>query len=179
MKSIKEMFKALKEAFAYAQTHNDDTDIGFMLIEKGKKFTLERKNQDAYDCFNKAIELGVKNYYVYAMRAGALSSLNRNIEAISDYDMAISMYPNKADLYHGRSISKSLINDKEGCILDLKDAIRFSKEDNENNRWWNNYAKETKGVNTATEVYEEELADEIEYMETKAKLKKISDYKNE
>ncbi len=169
IENIRQHLKEKKEKNILAINYSK----GLKLIEQGREFCINKKDNEALECFNTAIELGVRTYYPYSMRASCLCSLGRYLESIVNYDTAISLSPNLAQEYHGRSIAKSFIKDHEGCISDLKEAIRLSKEDNENNRWWNNYSKNTRGVNTATEIYEEELAEKIRRIEIDKKIEEM------
>ena len=55
-----------------------------------------------------------------------------------------------------RSLIKDTIFDYKGSLTDIEEAIRLSKLDNDDNRFWNEYAEKTlpMGFNTATQFYE-------------------------
>jgi tetratricopeptide (TPR) repeat protein len=157
-KSILQYFEKKKIAKINATNYMK----GLESYERGRKCIMNKDDDgSALDCLNLAIELGFQEAEVYGLRASCLSSLKKYKEAITDFDMAISLAPNKAQEYHGRSLAKSLTGDLEGSIKDLEEAVRLSKIDNANNRWWNQYSKDTHWGNTATEVYEWDLKNEL------------------
>lgn len=147
---------------------------GLDAYERGRKCVIE-KGDDGYalDCFNLAIELGVNDSCVYGLRAGCLLSLEHYQEAINDYDMSMSLDRGRAQDYHGRSIARHYLDDLDGSISDLEEAVRLSKMDNENNKQWNEYARKTLNLKTATVLYEMDLANEIRHREIKIALLKI------
>lgn len=118
------------------------------------------KTKEALNFFDIAIEKGYDKSEVFSLRASCLNNLGFYIEAIEDYNAAIQKNPRKgiASNYHMRSLIKDTIFDFEGSLADIKEAIRLSRLDNEDNKYWNNYAKST-GFNSATEFYELSLSD--------------------
>lgn len=121
-------------------------------IAKGQKLVQKER---ALKLFDKAIEEGFDNAEVFSLRASCLSDLGFYFDAISDYDEAISKNPKQgiASNYHMRSLVKDTIFDYKGSLADIEEAIRLSKLDSDDNRFWTEYAQTT-GFNTATEFYE-------------------------
>ncbi len=158
-----------------------------------KSLSSERKQQKtiaALEFFDQAIEKGYNEAEVFASRGSILHDLNFHIDALNDYNICITKNAQKASYYYARAMIKSYMFDYKGSSADFQEAIRLSKFDNEDTRYWNSYAKET-GYNSVTEKYELDLkyldmAFEIykerlktdedfyqkEYDEKKAKIKK-------
>jgi tetratricopeptide (TPR) repeat protein len=125
------------------------------------------KIQQALRLFDKAIEKGLKGRNeteifsgfdeseVYALRGHCLNDLGYYFEALEDFNLAITKHPRKgiASNYHIRSLIKDSLFDFDGSLADIKEAIRLSKLDNDDNAYWNNYAKST-GFASATAFYE-------------------------
>ena len=103
-----------------------------------------------------------------------MNDLGYYFEALEDYNKAIEKKPRKgiASNYHMRSIIKDSLFDFEGSLADLKEAIRLSKLDNDDNAYWNNYAKST-GFSSQTAFYEMWLPTEAEISSKKARPRKI------
>lgn len=108
----------------------------------------------------------------FRLRGDCLDDLEFYFEALEDYNEAIKRKPRRgiASTYHQRSIIKSILFDYEGSLVDLKEAIRLSKLDNDDNGWWNKYAQST-GFASATVLYEMDL----ESAERRARRGHLSD----
>ena len=128
---------------------DSETDIYFKI---GIEYFKQKKYSDALKIFDGSVDKGIEKT-AYGWRASCLSALEFHLDAIDDYNKAIIIEPEKADLFQARSLSKREVGDFEGEISDLKEAIRLSKFDNENNRFWNNYAKQYWGYDSATDFY--------------------------
>ena len=120
--------------------------IGFKHLQDGDIY-------EALKYFDTAIKSGYQNAHLFYDRARCLADLKYYSEAIEDFDKAIEINSEKADMYHARHFCKMEIGDFYGALSDLQEAIRLSKLDNENNNFWNEYAKKT-GYASATERYE-------------------------
>ncbi|NLT52778.1 MAG: hypothetical protein GXX85_17885 [Ignavibacteria bacterium] len=132
-----------KESFADGY---DNYKLGFDFLTKGD-------DETALKYFDKAIKLGYDEADIFSFRGQCLNSLGFYFEALDDYNIAISKDTPKANLFYMRSFIRNSLCDYEGSVSDIKEAIRLSKFDNEENRYWNNYAKET-GFESATAKYE-------------------------
>ena len=134
------------------------------------------KIKEALKCFDEAIEKGFKKGVdesetfsgfdeseAFSLRGSCLNDLEFYFEALEDYNKAIEKKPRKgiANNYHMRSMIKDSLCDFEGSLADLREAIRLSKLDNEDNAYWNSYAKST-GFASQTAFYEMFLPTEDE-----------------
>jgi tetratricopeptide (TPR) repeat protein len=136
------------------------------------------KIKEALEYFDQAIKKGLveptifshgfDQSEVYSLRGSCLNDLGFYFEALEDYNKAIEKRPRKgvASNYHMRSVIKSSLFDFEGSLADLKEAIRLSKLDNDDNAYWNNYAKST-GFASQTAFYEMLLPTEAEIISKK------------
>jgi tetratricopeptide (TPR) repeat protein len=136
-------------------------------LKKGRNYTIDGSEQYKIGCehltggdisealkyFDTAIKSGYQNAHLFYDRARCLADLKYYSEAIEDFDKAIEINSEKADMYHARHFCKMEIGDFCGALSDLQEALRLSKLDNENNNFWNEYAKKT-GYASATERYE-------------------------
>lgn len=116
----------------------------------------EQKIIAALELFDKAIEKGYQEYESYLLRAMCLRTLNYDIEAVEDLNKSIEKEPEKANLYYGRAITKQYMHDYEGSLSDFEEAIRLAKLNNDNTRYWNEYAK-VGGYDSVIEKYELDL----------------------
>ena len=66
---------------------------------------------------------------VYNNQGIAKSRLERHDEAIADFDLAISKNPNNPAYYTNRGIAKMLSGRSEEGRLDLLEALKLSKND--------------------------------------------------
>jgi tetratricopeptide (TPR) repeat protein len=142
------------------------------------------KIQEALKYFDEAIKKGLvepavfshgfDESEVFSLRGSCLNDLGYYFEALEDYDKAIEKKPRKgiASNYHMRSIIKDSLFDFEGSLADLKEAIRLSKLDNDDNAYWDNYAKST-GFSSQTAFYEMLLPTEAEISSKKARPRNI------
>lgn len=116
---------------------------------------IEKQKKEALKLFDKAIKNGYDSAEVYSLRGRCLNHLGFYFDAIEDFTKAINIKPKHgiASNYHMRSIIKDTVFDYEGSLADIEEAIRLSKLDNDDNEYWNDYAKKT-GFKTATQFYE-------------------------
>jgi tetratricopeptide (TPR) repeat protein len=115
----------------------------------------EEKIKEALKFFDKAIENGYAESEVFSLRGSCLNDLGFYFDALEDYNKAIHKNPQKgiADNYFMRSQIKGSIFDFEGSLADIKEAIHLSKLDNDDTKYWNNYAKTT-GFKSAADFYD-------------------------
>ena len=123
------------------------------------------KIKEALKYFDEAIKKGLVEPTVfsyefdeseaYRLRGDCLNDLGFFFEALEDYNKAIEKNRKKgiANNYHMRSLIKDSLFDFEGSLADLIEAIRLSQLDNDDNAYWNNYAKST-GFSSQTAFYE-------------------------
>jgi len=147
---------------------------GVHAFEKGKIHFRDKDQQKALDCFDRAIKSGYEGEGVYGLRAICLQEFHYELDAIDDFNKAISLAPEEANLYFMRSLSRSATGDYTGCISDLQEAIRLSKIDNKYNDFWNNYAKET-GWTSATAHYEMDLMSAQQFRKGVEKVKELEE----
>ena len=118
----------------------------------------ETKKKEALRYFDQAIANGYDASEVFSLRGSCLNDLGFSFDALEDYNKAIQKQPSQAiaNNYFMRSIIKDSLFDFEGSVADLKEAIRLSKLDTDDNRDWNNYAKST-GFDSQAAFYEMSL----------------------
>src|SRR5262249_20106017 len=114
------------------------------------------KKKEALRYFDQAIASGYDTSEVFSLRGSCLNDLGFYFEALEDYNKAIQKHPSKAiaNNYYMRSVIKDSLFDFEGSVADLKEAIRLSKLDNDDNKFWNNHAKSQLGFDSQTAFYE-------------------------
>lgn len=140
--------KLYREVHSFTQTGRNEIKIN----------TNKEKDLEALNHFDKAIEKGFDESIVFSLRGNILDSLGYYFEALEDYNLAILKKPTQgvADNYYRRSWVKTMILDYEGSLADLKEAIRLSQLNNDDNRYWNaGYQKI--GYKTATDYYKGDL----------------------
>lgn len=126
---------------------------GYHAFEAGKKHFAERRDQEAVDCFDTAVECGFEDEPLFSLRGSCLQALEWQLDAIDDFTKAISLEPQDCNHYFQRAVSKESIGDQQGHLADIKDAIRLAKADNATNRIYNLGAKD-KGWQSAAAMYE-------------------------
>lgn len=131
------------------------------------------KMKEALEYFDEAIKKGLVEpaifshgfdaSYAFSLRGSCLDDLGFYFDALEDYNNAIERKPRKgmASNYFRRGMVKQSLFDFEGYLADLKEAIRISKFDNEDNKYWDAvYAK--RGFASQTVFYEMLLPTEVE-----------------
>lgn len=87
---------------------------------------LEKKSyQESYVEFDKAYRLNSKDPNILAFRGQSLHYLKRYPEAIENYDMAILVQPNYAEVYHLRGLAKFEMKDSTGACGDWDQANKL------------------------------------------------------
>jgi hypothetical protein len=164
---------AVCDAFSAASDAYDAADDAINSFKVGKEIWLATvkvkssreseltKIMEAVKYFDRAIEKGFDDSEVFSLRGSCLNDLGFYFDALEDYDSAIERNPQKgiAQNYFERSIIKDSLMDFEGSQADLKEAIRLSKLDNDDNAFWNEYARST-GFASATTYLEMNLETE-------------------
>lgn len=119
------------------------------------KESQQVKIKKALEYFDEAIKKGFDESEVFSLRGNCLNDLGFYFDALEDYNKAIEKGLRKgiASSYHMRSVVKDSLFDFDGSIADLKEAIRLSKLENEDNAYWNDYARST-GFASQTAFYE-------------------------
>jgi tetratricopeptide (TPR) repeat protein len=150
----------------------------------GWKESKLSKIKEALKYFDEAIKIGLIEPAVFShgfneseafsLRGSCLNDLGFYFEALEDYNRAIEKKPRKAiaNNYFMRGTIKGSLFDFEGSLADLKEAIRLSKLDNDDNAYWDNYAKST-GFSSQTAFYEMWLPTEAEISSKKVRPRKI------
>jgi tetratricopeptide (TPR) repeat protein len=88
---------------------------GFEAFQKGEDSLFKRRMQEALECFDEATECGyVDNADVYIGRGTCLQSLGYDLDAIDDFDKAISLQPENSLTFYQRSLSKPAAGDFRG-----------------------------------------------------------------
>ena len=105
------------------------------------------------DCFTRAINSGYSNINVYIKRGCSLQLLNKHELAIRDFSRAIAHRPDDCYPLFLRSVSKYRLEDIDGAILDIKEAIKLSLFENETNVEQSEIALKL-GFGTITNLYE-------------------------
>ena len=161
----------IKKSNLGVRTNKDSTDYfeGLEAYKIGRKlfrdsvdysFPKERRKQKtiaALEFFDTAIEKGYDEADVFSFRGNCLRDINYYLDALDDFNASIDKDPERASFYYERAMTKQFIYDFEGSLLDYKEAIRLSKLDNANTKYWNEYAKQT-GYNSASQKYEQDLS---------------------
>ena len=119
----------------------------------------ESKKKEALRYFDQAIANGFDTSEAFSCRGSCLNDLGFYFDALEDYDKAIQKHPTKAIAanYYTRSQIKQSLLDFHGSLSDLNEAIRLSKLDNDDNRWWDKHVQKI-GYNSHTEFCEESLS---------------------
>jgi tetratricopeptide (TPR) repeat protein len=141
----KRSFEIGKKLFSHATMDSENSQ------EKGKVIINE-----ALSFFDKSISYGYNEDDVYFYRGMCLRDLDFEFDAIEDFNICISKNPDCANYYYVRAMSKQHSYDYIGSISDFQEAISLSKLNNEETKYWNDYAKRT-GFNSATQKYEIDL----------------------
>jgi tetratricopeptide (TPR) repeat protein len=129
-----------------------------------KLLSTERRKQKtiaALEFLDKAIEIGYDDVNVFSNRGMCLRDLHYDVDAIEDFNKCIDKDPFKASYYYDRAMTKRFIYDYQGSLKDFEKAIELSILNNDDTRYWNNYAKKT-GWESVTKRYEFDL-ENLEY----------------
>ena len=155
------VYEAVKNAYAYDAFLTGKQIWKDITLTGGSPEFRETKKKEALRYFDQAIANGYDASEVFSLRGSCLNDLGFSFDALEDYNKAIQKQPSQAiaNNYFMRSIIKDSLFDFEGSVADLKEAIRLSKLDNDDNRFWNDYAKST-GFESQTAFYEWSLPSE-------------------
>jgi len=152
------VYEAVKNAYAYDAFLTGKQIWKDITLTGGSPEFRETKKKEALRYFDQAIANGYDASEVFSLRGSCLNDLGFSFDALEDYNKAIQKQPSQAiaNNYFMRSIIKDSLFDFEGSVADLKEAIRLSKLDTDDNRDWNNYAKST-GFDSQAAFYEMSL----------------------
>ncbi len=111
-------------AFVRFCSPSSETQVENFLAEGQNKF--ERGDyQEAFESYNKALEIEPKNIEAYIGRGNARSYLKDYKAAIQDYTRVISLSPESADAYMNRAVVRCTLGDKQGTIKDYQKAANL------------------------------------------------------
>ncbi len=96
-----------------------------LLNEKAATLLTLKKYLEAIAIYSKLIQIK-SEAYAYNNRGAAKYYLGNKQEAISDYDRAVSINPQAADVYNNRGLAKSALGNKQGAISDYDLAISIN-----------------------------------------------------
>jgi len=150
-KFTKDFFEG-QSAFKIGEKLWNETVLNYSI----SKARTKQKQAAALEFFDQAIEKGYDSAEVFFLRACCLVDLDFELDALEDFNESIVKDGEKANYYYHRSLTKEWLQDYEGAMQDLEEAIRLSKMSNEYNRYWNNYAAQT-GFGSSTRKYELDL----------------------
>ena len=89
-----------------------------------QNYQEEIKNYDKAIKFNKSSSID----YMYNNRGVAKLDKGDNINALSDFDMAIKLKPTYAEAYNNRGLARLFLKDYENAIKDFNKCISISKD---------------------------------------------------
>lgn len=175
MNAFLNLFRKIILAIFKYDNNREENLIGNHFYKTGLDYYKQQETEKALKSFDKAIESGYRSAEIYELRGRCLDKFEFYYDSISDYNKSISLDSGKANVFYMRSLAKSFIKDFRGALEDIEEAIRKSKVDNEDNRYWNSYAKET-GFDSATQKYEIDLERLRERLERSIRFK---EYEND
>lgn len=170
MNLLLHLFKKIKFTISNFNKNGEDNIVGKSFHKMGLDYFTRQEHEKALQYFDKAIEAGYQSAEIYELRGRCLDEFEFYYDAISDYNKSVSLDPGKANVFYMRSSAKVFIEDFKGALEDIEEAIRKSKVDNENNRYWNSFARET-GFDSATQKYEIDLERSKERLERSIRFK--------
>lgn len=158
MNPLTAIFKLFKKQGDGQSEANRAWSEGYSAFQRGKEYYLagRTQNQEALDCFDRAIAYGFEDGGIYGMRGLCLQVGGFDLDAIDDFNKAIELEPAESNLYFMRSLSRGGIGDLQGCVDDLQEAIRRSESDSPLNTKYNLWAKEH-GYDSLSSKYQYDL----------------------
>lgn len=159
------------------QEKEDKWFQGSEYFQTGKEFMINKNDTKALKYFDMAIDSGFKDE-VYENRGMCLQALGFDLDAIEDFNKAISNANDDPNLYFLRALSKSSVGDIEGSVEDFRKAVELSKIPNEINNSYNLTIRE-KGYNSVTDFYKSFLLREEQTLEEAIKESNMSEEQKE
>lgn len=101
----------------------------------GISYFNDRKDDDARQAFDRAIELNPTFYQAYFERARLNTRVGQFDEAIADYGSVIRLKPDYADAFFNRALIRVDLGDPEHAIADFKEYVRFKPSEADGHRW--------------------------------------------
>lgn len=99
------------------------------LLQKGHLALKKGNNADAIKYLTNAIIAARDWYAAYVLRALAFRDAGQLKDAISDFDLALTLNPDDPKIYHMLGIVRhSALNDKNGAIQEFDQAIAISPD---------------------------------------------------
>lgn len=108
-------------------------------------------DESVLDYCDEAIAFGV--FEAYSLRAICLMKMELYYSAICDFNQAIKILPNDANLYSSRGLCRAYIGDKETALKDMAYAIKISELTNDENLKLNVNAIKM-GFNSSRELFQ-------------------------
>lgn len=106
---------------------------GYEVLELANQKYFEKGifDESVLDYCDEAIAFGV--FEAYSLRAICLMKMELYYSAIGDFDQAIRILPNDANLYSSRGLCRAYIGDKDAALNDMAYAIKISEMLNDEN----------------------------------------------
>lgn len=127
---------------------------GYQAYMAGKKYYLVQNYEDAVACFDTAVDCGFSVAELFASRGTCSDALGWKLDAIDDYNEAITLssLPD-CNLYFQRGMAKVSSGDLQGCLADIREAVRLAKIPNTLTQNYDDGAREM-GHASAAALYE-------------------------
>ncbi len=97
------------------------------LGDVGEKFISREEYEDAFKCYNNALEFEKKNPYFYSRRGNMYHKLEDLENAKKDYDQSIELKTKKAFVYNNRGVLYYDKKQLDEALEDYKNAIKLDE----------------------------------------------------
>ncbi len=96
--------------------------IADLLVSIGAHLYDQNRDEEALECFNKAIEIDSNHYEAWFNKGFLLLQLGNYKEAAECFNKAIEIYPNELFAWYYKEAALSYLNKKEEAVECLKEA---------------------------------------------------------
>jgi len=104
------------------------TEAAEAAVRAGDEALNLNRGEEAIKAYTQAIADGQASAIVYAKRATALAKVGRTVDALRDWDKAVTLAPGDGKILQARAQTRLATGDSKGAVADLKELLQREPE---------------------------------------------------
>ena len=111
------------------QAHSEPKLESQMLCDRGQMLLRQGQPKEAFDLFERALQLDARSHAAWLWRAMALTDMGRFNDALASYDRALEIEPDNARVWNSKGALLTELGRAEAALECVNRAIELSNSD--------------------------------------------------